>query len=100
MLKALAIIIALTGLFPSSVRAQQATGARPQDQPQNVVARCVLQVQKTPSEPPYPSETNKGFDAYYNEADGTVNNNAFNVGRQMALYLFRKCMAQQGMPLK
>lgn len=39
------------------------------------------------------------FDAFYNPATGLVENNAFTVGDQNALYVFRKCMAAQGIPL-
>lgn len=40
------------------------------------------------------------FDAYYNPADGTVQNNAYRNGDRMPLYTFKKCMVKQGFPLK
>jgi hypothetical protein len=41
----------------------------------------------------------KSFDAYYNPADGAVQNNAFRNGDRMPLYAFNKCMVQNGFPL-
>jgi hypothetical protein len=41
----------------------------------------------------------KKFDAYYNATTHLVENNAFLNGDQPALYQFRKCMAQEGLPL-
>jgi hypothetical protein len=39
------------------------------------------------------------FDAFYNPANGTVENNARLVGDEEPLYQFNKCMASQGQPL-
>lgn len=40
------------------------------------------------------------FDAYYNQGSKTIRNNATRVGDQAPLYLFQKCMANAGFPLK
>ena len=96
-LAVMTLCVALLGQ-PSDARAQTSDPAA-QERLKSSVDKCVRVVHNTPSEPPYPAETNKGFDAYYSPADGKVYNNAFNVGRQNALYLFHKCMTQQGMPL-
>lgn len=40
------------------------------------------------------------FDAYFNAANGKIQNNATVVGDQKALFVFNKCMAQNGFPLK
>jgi hypothetical protein len=42
----------------------------------------------------------KGFDAFYNPATGNVENNVVYAGGQEALFVFDKCMAGQGFPLK
>ncbi len=43
----------------------------------------------------------KKFDAFYNLATGTVQNNATEVaGDTEPLYEFNKCMASEGLPLK
>lgn len=42
----------------------------------------------------------KEFDAYYNPASGTVQNNAYRAGDTRPLYTFNKCMVQKGVPLK
>jgi hypothetical protein len=41
----------------------------------------------------------KSFDAYYNPADGTVQNNAYRNGDTRPLYTFNKRMVQKGFPL-
>jgi hypothetical protein len=41
-----------------------------------------------------------GFDAFYNPATGNVENNTLTVGEQSWLFIFNKCMAEQGFPLK
>jgi hypothetical protein len=40
------------------------------------------------------------FDAFYNPATGRVENNAQIVAMQPPLFLFNKCMAEHGWPLK
>ena len=60
----------------------------------DAVKRCVDEVHKQDD------GYYKRFDAYYNSATGAVENNVTTVGEQGALYIFRKCMASQGLPLK
>jgi hypothetical protein len=55
-----------------------------------VVKHCVDEVRAT---------GDKHFDAFYNVANGLVQNNA-NVYEQDELFRFDKCMAMQGYPLK
>jgi hypothetical protein len=43
---------------------------------------------------------NKRFDAYYNAATRSVENNAAYQADREALFQFNKCMAQHGYPLK
>jgi hypothetical protein len=40
------------------------------------------------------------FDAFYNPASGTVENNVTLQGERKALFIFKKCMAENGVPLK
>jgi len=42
----------------------------------------------------------QSFDAFYNPATVNVENNVVFVGGQEALFVFNKCMAEQGVPLK
>lgn len=60
---------------------------------ENAVKLCVADVHGT-------GAYYEHFDAYYNPATKSVENNVVYVGQQGALYLFRKCMASQGLPLK
>jgi hypothetical protein len=41
----------------------------------------------------------KNFDAFYNSANGLVENNVTLQGERKALFLFKKCMAEKGVPL-
>lgn len=41
---------------------------------------------------------NSGFDAFYNPANGTVQNNVAFLSQQQALLTFEKCMAENGFP--
>lgn len=63
------------------------------------ISKCVASVHSAA-----PADFNKtyyeGFDAYYNQATGMVTNNATRVGDEAPLYLFQKCMATAGLPLK
>ena len=42
----------------------------------------------------------QSFDAFYNPTTGNVENNVVYVGGQEALFVFNKCMAGHGFPLK
>jgi hypothetical protein len=57
------------------------------------VAYCVDVVHKS-------APNGQNFDAFYNPSTGMVQNNANTVGEQKALFVFQKCMAQQGVSLK
>jgi hypothetical protein len=41
----------------------------------------------------------KHFDAFYNPANGKIENNAYRNGDREPLYQFDKCMTEQGFPL-
>jgi hypothetical protein len=71
----------------------------------NIVKYCVEFVHAFPAYNQMDVTTNKGFfkkfDAFYNSATGTVQNNATEVvGDTEPLYEFNKCMAREGFPLK
>jgi len=61
---------------------------------------CVDEVHKHNAENDFEKKFYLNFDAYYNPATDTVNNNAMRNGDQPPLYLFNKCMAKVGYPLK
>jgi hypothetical protein len=65
-----------------------------------VVNRCVNVVHNTRPAQPYLEMYYKNFDAFYNPASGLVQNNAQTVGDMQALFVFQKCMTEQGFPLK
>jgi hypothetical protein len=86
----------VTALGSSTVLAQ----STPTDAPGvKAVNHCVSVVHDAHTEPGF-EHFYKNFDAYYNAATGGVENNAQTYGDQKALYVFNKCMAQQGFPLK
>lgn len=63
------------------------------------VRACVGVVHATKPQEEFEQPYYKGFDAYYNPADGTVQNNAYRNGDRPPLYLFYKCMVEKGFPL-
>jgi hypothetical protein len=67
-----------------------------------VVRDCVEVVHQTKLGPDesYMASFYRNFDAFYNPATGTVQNNATSVGDQKALFVFQKCMAERGVPLQ
>jgi hypothetical protein len=71
----------------------------------SAVKHCVEFVHQFPTHDQMDVTTNAGFfkkfDAFYNLATGTVQNNATDVvGDTEPLYEFNKCMAEEGLPLK
>lgn len=66
----------------------------------NAVDFCVDEVHKHKAEYDYEQNFYLNFDAYYNPATNTINNNAMRNGDQPPLYLFNKCMTKVGFPLK
>jgi hypothetical protein len=64
-----------------------------------VVSQCVKVVHDAaPTD--YTKDFYDKFDAYYNPGSGRVENNNTLVGGLPAVYLFNKCMASGGFPLK
>lgn len=68
------------------------------DQLNKVVKQCVAAVREAPSETGM-GEFYRKFDAYYNSRTGKVENNVATVGDQKAFLVFKKCMAEKGLPL-
>lgn len=96
MIKALVVGLSLT-LSPSVGWAQNT-----QDAPiPKVVKDCVNAVHRTKLGPDdaYMASFYRNFDAFYNAASQSVENNARTVGDQKALFIFNKCMAERGFPL-
>jgi hypothetical protein len=90
------LTVALVGMLPSVALAPQ-TAEQP-DTIEKAVKLCVDLVHATKAEE-LDRQFFKGFDAYYNPADGTVQNNAYRNGDRLPLYTFNKCMVQKGFPL-
>jgi len=69
---------------------------------QKAVSTCVATVHSTrvSQDQSYLQPFFNNFDAYYNPATGLVSNNAQSVGDFKALFVFQKCMAEMGFPLK
>jgi len=72
-----------------------------------MVSHCVDVVHKTSPSPavidtygPVITSFYKNFDAFYNPALEVVQNNAETIGSQPALFVFQKCMMENGFPLK
>ena len=84
-----ALICFLTVLAGETAVSQESPSAAAIE---NAVKRCVAEVHKT--------DSYSHFDAYYNPATKAVENTVTYVADQGALYLFRKCMASQRLPLK
>ncbi|MGO8844184.1 MAG: hypothetical protein ACLQFI_02320 [Methylocella sp.] len=64
------------------------------------VAHCVSVVHNTHAQEDFMQPYYNNFDAFYNPASGSVNNNAQSNGDMKALFVFHKCMTEQGLPLK
>jgi hypothetical protein len=62
------------------------------------VKQCVDLVHADKSEPDLKTFFEK-FDAFYNLASGRVENNATRNGDQRALFVFKKCMNEKGIPI-
>jgi hypothetical protein len=60
---------------------------------------CVEQVHRFQPAEAWQTQYFQQFDAYYNAATGTVQNNGWQNGDAPPLYQFNKCMAGQGFPL-
>lgn len=67
---------------------------------ERAVKICVDQVHRFVPPEEYLRQFFQQFDAYYNAASGTVQNNGYRNGDMPAQYQFNKCMATQGFPLK
>jgi hypothetical protein len=103
-LQRLALGLALLALWgkPASAQDVQASDI------QKVVNMCVEFVHRSPVPPAvsrlYGPEMSslffRNFDAFYNPASGLVQNNATTVGSQPSLFVFQKCMAEHGLPLR
>jgi hypothetical protein len=65
-----------------------------------VVNNCLHIVRNTRPEESWMQSYYANFDAFYNAATGTVQNNAQTSGDMKALFLFNNCMAGQGSPLR
>jgi hypothetical protein len=87
----------LTGMTPDEYKAAEITKA---------VKLCVATVHKVgkctgaacPEE--YELKFYTNFDAFYNPASGTVENNVTLQGERKALFIFKKCMADNRVPLQ
>lgn len=90
-----AAVIAGLGFFSPTLHAEI-----PAQTVDTAVAHCINIVHQSPHSQVYPDYANKKFDAYYNQASGLVSTNALLNVDQEAFFIFQKCMAQQGMPLK
>jgi hypothetical protein len=64
----------------------------------STISECVQQVRASAPDN-FSKEMWTGFDAFYNDGAGRVQNNALFVGQQPARYAFEKCMASRGWPL-
>jgi hypothetical protein len=65
-----------------------------------IVKQCVDYVHNYKESDPNYQDRNTLFDAFYNSASGKVENNALLNIDQKALYIFKKCMAEKGLPLQ
>jgi hypothetical protein len=63
------------------------------------VKHCVSVVHNTHSPDQYEQHFYQHFDAFYNPATGVVQNNAKFVGDQDPLFIFNKCMSENGFPM-
>lgn len=63
------------------------------------VQKCVEFVHQFSPAEPWMTPYFRQFDAYYDAATGTVNNNGWRNGDIQPLYEFNKCMATKGFPL-
>jgi hypothetical protein len=84
-------------LLPRSVLAQS-------DQTSSInkiVAHCVnvVHTTKPSADQAYMASFYRNFDAFYNPASGLVENSARLQGDQKPLFIFNKCMSEQGLPL-
>lgn len=68
---------------------------------EKTVAYCVNVVHTTraAADDPFGPLFYKHFDAFYNPASGLVENSARLEGEQRPLFIFKKCMSEQGVPL-
>lgn len=64
------------------------------------VVHCVNLVHNTHSQEQYMQMFYTNFDAFYNPSTGNIQNNAQSNGDMKALFVFNKCMAEQGFALK
>src|SRR4051812_41625018 len=89
-------LVPLASFVVNSAFAQATTKEEPGVK---AITHCVNVVHNTHPQEQYMGSYYKHFDAYYNPATGTAENNAKLVGDQDPLFVFNKCMAQQGFPL-
>ena len=64
------------------------------------VSHCLSVVHNTRPAESWMQQFYTNFDAFYNPAFGVVQNNAQSNGDMKALFVFNKCMAEQGYPLR
>jgi hypothetical protein len=91
----LASMVSVCGL--SAAVAQNAQSSATADK---AVKYCIDVVHNTHPSEQYMETYYKNFDAFYNPTTGSVQNNALSVGDQKALFVFEKCMKEQGFPLR
>jgi hypothetical protein len=77
-----------------------AQNAQPNETADKAVKYCINVVHNTRPSDQYMETFYKNFDAFYNPATGSVQNNAQSVGDHKALFVFEKCMKEQGFPLR
>jgi hypothetical protein len=88
----------LIGLCSTSAFAQTQPSPDPTGAIDKVVKQCVAAVRAASSEKGLEGFY-RGFDAYYNSRTAKVLNNATTVGDQKPLFVFQKCMSENGIPL-
>jgi hypothetical protein len=99
---ALRACLAVTCIL-ASLWSGAAVGQPTSDQPAAIskaVSHCVIAVHNTHPTESWMQQYYTNFDAFYNPASGAVQNNAQTVGDMKALFVFNKCMAEQGYPLR
>ena len=92
----------LNGKTPAEYESQEKESAEMQIS--KTVKHCVAEVRRIgkcgPETCAQDSDFYKNFDAFYNSAADRVENNVTLQGERKPLFVFNKCMAEKGLPLK
>jgi hypothetical protein len=95
----LVAIAAFAGLFTGTSLPATAQDKTVIDLIDRAVKICVEQVHRFQPAEAWQTQYFQQFDAYFNAATATVQNNGWRNGDAPPLYQFNKCMAGQGFPL-